>query len=132
MQHMRSHLPAFVLYLGMFAACVALAAVPGCTKNTRLTTLQASLVAVNAARDGFITWDRQHQSALVQAATSREDAIGKLESYRKERESVIHGFESAYRVLAVAATQTDDPSLKSALAQSAELVAAIKKLTGGP
>ncbi len=129
---MRKHIPALTLYLMTFAACIALAAVPSCTKNTRLTTIQASLVTVNAARDGFVVWDRQHQSSIVDAATTREDAIAKIDAYRKEREKTLHAFETVYRVLAIAATQTDEPSLKSALAQSAELVQAIKKLTGGP
>lgn len=128
---MRAHTHALIAYLCVVATCLAV--VPtACTKNDRMTTIQTALIAVNAARDGFHTWDRHHRSEIIQSSATREEAVAKLEAYGKERETITDLREAAYQVLAVAATQTDEPSLKAALAKAAELVTAIKKLTGGP
>jgi hypothetical protein len=129
---MRSHMPAFLLYLGVFFACIGLAAAPAaCTKNQRVNTIQTSLVAVNVARDGFTAWDLQHQSAIVDAASSRDEAEQKIAAYKAARDPVIAGFEIAYRALAMAATQTDDSSLAVALKASSDLFLAVKQLRGG-
>jgi hypothetical protein len=122
---MRHPISAAILVLATLCALAG-----ACTKNERTDTLRASLIAVNAARDGFTTWDRQHQQALAESATTREAGEAALERYREQRKPVISGFEVAYRALAVAATQTDDPSLQRALAGSKDLVDAVKQLIG--
>jgi hypothetical protein len=115
-------------HLAILALLCAL--VGACTKSERTDTLRASLIAVNAARDGFTSWDRQHQQGIVEAATSRDAVQAALEHYREQRTPVVSGFEMAYRALAVAATQTDDPSLQRALASSSQLIDAVKQLIG--
>ncbi len=102
-----------------------------CTKNQRVDTLRTSLISLNAARDGFTSWDRDHQQQIVNQATNRDDAVKALESYRDRRKPVAESFEVAYRALALAATQTDDPSLTAALESSRQLVDAVKALIGG-
>jgi hypothetical protein len=106
--------------------------VTSCGASKRQKTLHGALVSMNLARDGFTIWDADHQKTIVEKATSREEGERELAAYRLKRTPVVAGFEVAYRVLALAATQTDDPSLKAALAASAELLAAIKSITGGP
>lgn len=128
MRHMRPIFPVLSIYLVMFGLCISAAA---CTKNQRIKTIHASLVSVNAARDGFVAWDRQHQTAIVDKATSREQAERELAAYRTRRELVERGVEVTYRAFAVAATQTDDLSLRAALETGAALVEAIKQLRGG-
>jgi outer membrane murein-binding lipoprotein Lpp len=114
--------------------CVALFAtslMSACTKSQRVDTLRSTVVSVNAARDGFIAWDREHQQSIVDHAASREDGAAALATYRTKREPIMITFEVAYRALAVAATQTDDLSLKSALSVSGDLIDAIKALMKG-
>lgn len=126
----RSPLTAYFLSL----VCIALfstSLMSACSKSQRADTLHASVVSVNAARDGFVAWDREHQQSIVDHATSHEDGVAALATYRSKRGPIMDTFEVAYRALAVAATQTDDPSLKAALAVSADLIDAITALTKG-
>lgn len=102
-----------------------------CTQQDRANTLRASLTAVNTAKAGFVAWDRRHQMQIVEASKTREEAEGALFAYRARRTPVVEGFEVAYRALAVAATQTDEPSLRGALATAADLVDAVRRLIGG-
>lgn len=102
--------------------------VSACSKGQRQTTLHATVLAVNAARDGFLAWDRAHQDSIVQAATTREEAERKLAEYRKSQDKIRDGFTVAYETLAVAATQTDDASLSSAIRAVSDLMAAIQQL----
>lgn len=111
---------------------LTLCALEACTKDTRLSTLQASITSVTAARDGFVIYDRVHQQDLLDTSATREQFTVVITAYRKEREMILNTFEVVYRALAVAATQTDGPSLNAALAQAGELVTAIHKLTGAP
>lgn len=102
-----------------------------CNRSQRTDTLRAGIVSVNAARDGFLQWDRIHQRDIVAAATSRDDAERQLASYQHDREPILNGFQVAYRALALAATQSDDPSLKLALASVGELVDAVHAMLHG-
>jgi hypothetical protein len=103
-----------------------------CDKSQRQDTLRASLITVNAARDGFTVWDVEHQQRLVEDAVDRETAIKAVTEYRTTTQKpIVDGFTVAYRALAVAATQTDEPSLKAALIAATELVDAVKRLTQG-
>ena len=119
---------------GLAVVCLLLfgcAMMGACNRSQRTDTLRASIISVNAARDGFLQWDRTHQHELVAAATSRDQAEQSLATYRREREPVVNGFEVAYRALALAATQTDDPSLKVALTTAGELVDAVRAMIHG-
>ena len=128
---LRPVVPQLVLYIGVLLACVGLVTVPGCGADQRQKTLRAAFIGTNAARDGFATWDASHQKAIVDKAATREDGERELAAYRASRVPIVETFEAVYRALALAATQTDDPSLRAALAASAELLEAIKKLTTG-
>jgi len=132
MRHLRSEIAPLALYLGVFLACLGLASVPGCGSGQRQRTLRATLVGTNAARDGFVSWDADHQKAIVDRAASREDGERELAAYRAARDPIVSTFELVYRAIAAAATQSDDPSLRAALDASSSLLDSIKKLTGGP
>lgn len=114
--------------LTLLALCLLLQGSAGCTRSQRETTLHATLVSVNAARDGFSSWDREHALAIVDAAKTREQATTEVSAYREWRQQITASFEVAYRLLAVAATQTDKPSLDAAVAHAGALVEAIEKL----
>jgi hypothetical protein len=101
-----------------------------CAGSQRLDTLRTTLASVNAARDGFSTWDATHQHDIVVNAASRQEAEGNLSSYRLEREQVVTGFEIVYRLIGQAATLTDDTSLGIALARSTVLLSDIHRLEG--
>lgn len=119
-------------------ACLILASgfvptfVLGCGGNSRQQTLRTSLVAVNAARDGLVTWDEDHQSQIIAAATSKEEARAKLDTYRADRVKLVNAFEAVYRAIAVAAVAGDKASLDDALQASKKLLESLDKLQGGP
>lgn len=125
-------MPALLVYLGAFLLCVSITGIAGCGANQRTKTLQATVLAVNTARDGFEIWDLAHQRKLLESSTSREDFQAKLAVYHDERMKVISAFELAYHALASAAAQSDHPSLRAAVDQSAALFTLVKTITGGP
>jgi len=118
-------------YLCLLAFCLLVQALPACSKNQRSKTIHATLVSVDAVREGFVTWDRAHMAGIVEGSTSHDDGTAKLLAYRAKRQPILDGFEVAYRALVVAATQSDDPSLKAALAEAVKLIDSITKLRGG-
>jgi nitrogen fixation/metabolism regulation signal transduction histidine kinase len=101
-----------------------------CSKTQRTDTIHASLIALNAARDGLTEWDRVHQHDIIDTSKTREEATTTLAAYRARRDSVVAGFEVAYRALALAATQNDDPSLHAALLAATTIVESVKSLIG--
>ena len=123
--------PAPLRYLLTLGLCLALIApLIACGGGQRQKALRATLVGLNAARDGFATWDMGHQKAIVEQATTREEAELKLATYRGERATLVDVLELAYRALAAAATQSDEPSAKAALAAAGAALGAIRQLTG--
>ena len=130
---------ALALFLLAFLATLTI--VGACTPNKRIKTLQVALVSVNAIRDGFLAWDRQHQHDLVESATSRADGLAKLAAYQAKRDLVLRRradglrtpevFELVYLAISIAATQTDELSLTDALAKADELARAMAILMGG-
>lgn len=108
--------------MALFATSLASA----CGHGQRLDTLHTSVLAVTAARDGFTTWDLEHQHKLEGSASSREEALTKVASYRVLQAKVVAGFEVVFKALALAATQTDDPSLVDALQRADDLIASVK------
>lgn len=121
----------FTLYLLLAMVCFALAATSGCTKNDRVDTLHATLVAVNAANDGFDTWDDQHQQELVAASKTRAEAEASVAAYQSKKAPILKVRDAVYKAIALAATQTDKLSLDAAITQAADMVTAIKNLMGG-
>jgi len=130
LRNLRRHTSSLLLF-ALALAVLGLVSISSCSGNQRQDTLRAAVIGTNAARDGFTTWDATHQKDIVEKAKTREDAERELASYRDSRAPVVATFESVYRALALAATQTDDPSLRAALAASAELLQSIRKITGG-
>lgn len=126
----RAQSSALWMFVSLFLVMIAIT--PGCSGPTKRTrTLQTTLTAVNAARDGFVAWDRQHQHELVEKATTKDAANQAIDAYHKKREPITTSFEIVYRAVAMAATQTDELSMQAALAKAGELYDAIKKLMGG-
>jgi len=114
------------VYLLIFMACIATFA---CT-NKRMQVLRGTVVALNAAREGFTAWDNHHQTQIVDRSISRKDAQDKIDIYLDKRELIIKSFAVAYQAVAVAATQVDDLSLTAALAASQGLFDALHALMG--
>ncbi len=121
--------PVVTLYIAVFLGWLTMA---GCGAAQRTKTIQTSILTVNAARDGWFAWDRAHEHQIVEHAATREDVERDLADYRAKSNPIYATFEVAYKGLAVAATQTDSPSLSAALVTVLQLVESIKKLTGGP
>lgn len=96
--------------------------------HTREKALNTSLLAVNSARDGFMVYDLKEQEAIVERATSLESGKAELVAYRERRAKVIRAFVVAYLAIGVAASKTDDLSLKSAMLALADLTRAVDEV----
>jgi hypothetical protein len=113
------------------AALVVLVAASCGGPDAKQKALRTSLLALNAARDGFVAWDKTHQDKIVADAESYDQGKAALEVYRTKREPVVHGFSAAYSALAAAAL---DPSLEmvvEAAVAAKSVYDLIKSLTGG-
>ena len=113
---------------------ISLAALAACTHNDRADTIRASLIAVDAARDGLLVYDREHQPSLVAGAVSGDDARAKLLAYRATRDCATCPaglIDSAFHAIAAAAAANDAKSLADMQAVIAQAVAAVKPLIGG-
>lgn len=119
------------IYFVLLTALLLIVGCTSCTRNERLGTIHTSVIAVNAAKDGFVAWDRLHQQAIADQAASKEEALSTLAAYHERRKPVVNTFEVAYQALAVAATQIDELSLKAALTSAATLIDDIRTLTAG-
>ena len=100
----------------------------GCGAGQRNNTIRAGVVTLNAARDGFLAWDGEHQMQIVKDATTYEEGRKRLDDYRALRDDVIKTFFAVYNFFIGAATQSDDPSLKTAFREAEKLYATIVKL----
>jgi outer membrane murein-binding lipoprotein Lpp len=113
----------------LFAVFLAILGITaGCNKSARRDTISATLVAVNAARDGFTAWDLQHQRDILAADTTRAKFEADIAAYREKQDTVRLAFEAVYRLIAAAATQTDKPSLKKAIDAANQLLDDVKAL----
>lgn len=101
-------------------------------QTVRAHTLQTVLATVNAARDGLNEYDRQQAQHIIEGSPTREEYTAEVAAYTKQRAPVLQAFEVAYRALALAALQTDEVSMKQAMAAVGDLLDAVKKLTGKP
>jgi hypothetical protein len=90
--------------------------------------LKASLTTLNAARDGFTTWDQAHQTQLVANAPSDAEGQSELASYRTRRAPVLAGFQLAYQALATAALSPSDVTVGTVVSTLSELEADLKAL----
>ncbi len=111
----------------LIVACILAA----CTAGQRQDTIRATLVGLNSARDGFTAWDSGHQQALLDKSSTRAEFDTAVAAYRSGPQSaILQGMTLAYRGLAVAATQSDQPSLDAAVAQATALIEQIRALIG--
>lgn len=121
-----------MLVLAMLAIG-ALALAPGCTHNDRTDTISATLLTVDAARDGLVAYDAKEQLALVGSAASRDDATTKLAAYRNARDAATGPaglLATAYRGIAAAATANDATSLAAMQTAVAQFLAAVTPYLG--
>jgi len=110
---------------------LALLVVPACGASQREKTIHATYLATNTAHAGFVAFDRSHQTAIVDKATSIAQGRAELDAYRAKRERIVELFSGAYRATAAAALAKDKPTL-TALSQAVSLLyAALKDITGG-
>lgn len=88
-----------------------------CGASAREKTLKATYIGLNAASEGFVSYDKEHQARIVKAATSIEEGATKLAAYRVDQLRVYNLFAAAFQSLAAAAIVNNDPkSLTSAVA----------------
>jgi hypothetical protein len=111
----------------ILAVFLALPACPG--PDAKQKALQTSLTALNAARDGFVVWDKHHQEKIVENATSLEQGKAALAAYRAKRAPVEQGFVIAYSALAVAALEKSAEMILEAVLAAKEVYKLIKILT---
>jgi nitrogen fixation/metabolism regulation signal transduction histidine kinase len=111
-------------------ALSSLALLGACGPNARQTALKTSLVSLNAARDGFVQWDKQKQTTIVEDAKTLDEGKAALKAYRAKRAPVVEGFTVAYSALALAALDDNMARLTEAITTASALYQLIKSLTG--
>lgn len=107
-----------VVLAALFVAAI-LAPLSGCGASARERMIRTTFVTVNSARDGFTTFDAQHQQQIIDDAKTLDEGKAALAAYRHSRETVLALFESAYHVLA-AAVLADDPKSLAILLEVAD------------
>lgn len=101
-----------------------------CGPSTRQAALRGSLLATDAAAAAFVTYSRDHQLDIVEAATSYDDGNSRLIAWHQEREPILDSIRLAYRLIATATLDESTP-LTDVLATVESIVGAVEKLTGG-
>lgn len=102
---------------------LALALVAACGASARQKSLRGSFVAVEAAAAGFVDWDAEHQDLIVnQLADDYADGERRLAAYRARRAPVVDAFAIAYRILAAAALDQDQPLPVGVLTNLSEVI----------
>lgn len=109
---------------------VLVALLAACGPGARDKALRGSLLAVDASAAAFVTYNREHQAAIVDEATSYDDGTSRLVAWHQQREPLLDSIRLAYRLIAAAAMDTSTP-LSDVLATVEALVGAVEKLTGG-
>ena len=123
--------PAVALLLASVCALFACTMVAACSAATRRDTIRDTFIALNGARDAFVAWDAGHQKVIVDQATTREQAEAQISAYRQTQAKTQEALTVAYQALTLAATQSDSPSLDTAIKISRDLISDITALIGG-
>lgn len=105
--------------LTLLIALCALAACSGASQRRK--TIDATLAAVNRARDAFISVDDVAQTTITETATSLEQGKQRLADYYKRRTLVVEAFAAAYRAISLAATSDGDPTIADMVAMAKSL-----------
>lgn len=104
----------------------------GCTASAREKALHASLVATDAARDGFVAYDLTKQKQILDDAPDAPGWRDAIVTYRQKRDRIESLFAGAYRAIAAAAVIDDDPkSLDNVVTAAQLLYSALHEFTGG-
>jgi hypothetical protein len=101
---------------------VIAAAALGCGASARTKVLTTTLVATNAARDGFRAWEVPHMKQLVDEAKTKAESDAKLAAFRVEQAKVVELFEAVYQAISIATLLKDDPTSLAKLATAAGLL----------
>jgi len=104
----------------------------GCGPSARQRALNVTLASLNATRDGFVAWDEQRQSTIVDEAQSLEQSREALKAYRTKRVPVVRALLAAYAALAVAAVDDKKEAWTTAVQALGEVTAAINGLKEAP
>lgn len=107
--------------------------VMACGPSARDKAIHQTFVGLNAARDGFIAWDKTHQAEIVEKAATKDEGTASLAAYRAERATVIAAFELAYHTIATAVLVDDKKQRADVLLvvkTASDLHDALRKLTG--
>ena len=123
--------PAVALMIASACALLAFTMGAACSATTRRDTIRDTFIALNGARDAFVAWDAGHQQVIVDQATTRQQAEAEVGAYRQTQTKTQEAFTVAYQALTLAATQSDSPSLDTAIKISRDLIASITALIGG-
>jgi hypothetical protein len=86
-----------------FILLILLSACGGSITKHADKSLASSLAAARAAREAFVDYDRDHQMAIVDDATSREEGEANLRAYRAQRAHVMRAFTAVYSSISAAA-----------------------------
>lgn len=100
-----------------------------CGAGQRQAALKHAVVGVDAAAAAFVVWDAAYQDDIVERAPDYATGREQLDAYRLDRERVYEAFTVAYRAIAAAGADDDEP-LAAALANVAALYRAIEGLQG--
>lgn len=117
-----------VLVLSLVMMAAILAPLAACGGSAHEKTLQVSFVALNATRDGFTEWSRDHQEQIVEHATSADEAKTKVAAFRATRTKVVDAFLVAYAAFSLATLDPAEPNYLEAIKAGKALLAAIKDL----
>lgn len=114
---------------------------PGCHGSARTDTIRATIVAVDSASAGFVTWNRETSKRILDEGqakipeigveAARADTVAKLDAHDKKVDDVMQLFLAAYRAGALAASKNDDRSLKDVVKAASALFDAIARVRGG-
>jgi len=132
MRPLRAVAPVVITASLLLAIILAPLLLSGCGASQREKVLRTTFVSINTARDGFKTYDADHQAAIVAAAKTKDEGTTALAEYRKHGEPVLLLFEGAYHALAAAILADDAKSFASLLDVWKQLQLAlddIKKVT---
>lgn len=122
--------PARSTVIALVFMLAATACGAGASRERAAGALGTTLVAINAARDSFAAWDREHQQGIVDDAVTGPEAESRVRAYRVRRVKVAQAFLGAYAALVVAnaalAATGDDAQLGERLEQAFTAAVALR------
>lgn len=105
-----------------------LAFVAACGASARRDTLRGNIVALDVARDTTLKISKEHEAAIIEHATSKDEARVRLDEWRAVVDSMMVALEDGYRITYSAAILDDAKSASEAGAAVAKALALLKEL----